>query len=71
MSFQNGCSKMLKGEMRQSRVNMTVQHYHRIFCSNMMKSNQEVFKDGFTGQTQDIFVENSGFTLYIYIYIYS
>ncbi|KAL2100614.1 hypothetical protein ACEWY4_002375 [Coilia grayii] len=54
----NGCSKMLKGEMRPSRVNMTVQHYKRIFCSNMMKSNQEIFKNGFTGQTQDIFMEN-------------
>ncbi|XP_041943571.1 UPF0764 protein C16orf89 homolog [Alosa sapidissima] len=54
----NGCSKMLKGEMRQSRVNMTVQHYQRIFCSNMMKSNQEIYKNGFTGQTHDIFIEN-------------
>lgn len=54
----NGCNKMLKGEMRPSRVNMTVLHYQRIFCSNMMKSNKDIFKNGFSGQTQDIFMEN-------------
>lgn len=50
---------MLKGEARLSRVNITVQHYQRIFCSNMMKSNQEMGSEGFTAQMQDIFIENS------------
>ncbi|XP_030645988.1 UPF0764 protein C16orf89 homolog isoform X2 [Chanos chanos] len=53
-----GCSKMLKGDMRQSRINTTVDHYQRIFCSNMMQSNEDIVKNGFTGQTQDIFIEN-------------
>ncbi|XP_062875090.1 UPF0764 protein C16orf89 homolog [Trichomycterus rosablanca] len=53
-----GCSKMLKGDMRQSRVNITVEHYQRIFCSNMMNSNQQIVSKSFSGQTQDIFIEN-------------
>ncbi|XP_066498450.1 UPF0764 protein C16orf89 homolog isoform X2 [Hoplias malabaricus] len=53
-----GCSRMLKGDMRLSRVNITVEHYQRIFCSNMMKSNQQIISNGFSGQTQDIFIEN-------------
>ncbi|XP_056609238.1 UPF0764 protein C16orf89 homolog isoform X2 [Triplophysa dalaica] len=53
-----GCSRMLKGDMRLSRVNITVNHYRRIFCSNMIKSNQESFKNGLTSQMQDIFIEN-------------
>ncbi|KAM4598346.1 UPF0764 protein C16orf89 homolog isoform 2-T2 [Polymixia lowei] len=53
-----GCSNMLKGDMRASRTNLTERSYQKIFCSNMMKSNQEAIKDGFTGQTQDIFIEN-------------
>ncbi|XP_017568773.1 UPF0764 protein C16orf89 homolog isoform X1 [Pygocentrus nattereri] len=53
-----GCSRMLKGDMRLSRVNITVEHYQRIFCSNMMKSNQEIISKGFTSQMQDIFIEN-------------
>ncbi|XP_028840871.1 UPF0764 protein C16orf89 homolog [Denticeps clupeoides] len=54
----NGCSRMLRGEMRLSHVNMTVRHYQKLFCSNMMKSNQDLSKNGFLGQTQDIFIEN-------------
>ncbi|MCI4385444.1 hypothetical protein PGIGA_G00050600 [Pangasianodon gigas] len=53
-----GCTGMLKGEVRLSRVNITVEHYQRIFCSNMMKSNQEMGIKGFSEQTQDIFMEN-------------
>ncbi|XP_067089338.1 UPF0764 protein C16orf89 homolog isoform X1 [Osmerus mordax] len=53
-----GCSNMLKGDMRASRANLTEQDYQRIFCSNMMKSNQDIIKNGFTGQSQDIFIEN-------------
>ncbi|XP_051995531.1 UPF0764 protein C16orf89 homolog isoform X2 [Xyrauchen texanus] len=53
-----GCSRMLKGDMRLSRVNITVEHYQRIFCSNMMKSNQDIFRNGLPGQMQDIFIEN-------------
>ncbi|XP_026993910.1 UPF0764 protein C16orf89 homolog [Tachysurus fulvidraco] len=53
-----GCTRMLKGELRLSRVNITVQQYQKIFCSNMMKSNQEIGVKGFTGQIQDIFMEN-------------
>ncbi|KAI7803726.1 UPF0764 protein C16orf89 homolog [Triplophysa rosa] len=53
-----GCSRMLKGDMRLSRVNITVDHYKRIFCSNMIKSNQESFKNGLTSQMQDLFLEN-------------
>lgn len=53
-----GCSNMLKGDMRASRANLTEQGYQKIFCSNMMKSNQDIMKNGFTGQTQDIFIEN-------------
>ncbi|XP_018930740.1 UPF0764 protein C16orf89 homolog isoform X2 [Cyprinus carpio] len=57
-----GCSRMLKGDLRLSRVNITVEHYKRIFCSNMMKSNQDIFKNTITGQMQDIFIENMGFS---------
>ncbi|XP_053507743.1 UPF0764 protein C16orf89 homolog [Ictalurus furcatus] len=53
-----GCTRMLKGEVRLSQVNITVEHYQRIFCSNMMKSNQEISIKGITEQTQDIFIEN-------------
>ncbi|XP_029913503.1 UPF0764 protein C16orf89 homolog [Myripristis murdjan] len=58
IGMMKGCSSMLKGDMRASRVNMTERHYQKIFCSNMMKSNLETIKDGFSGQTQDIFIEN-------------
>jgi len=50
---------MLNGDLRLSRVNITVEHYKRIFCTNMIKSNQDIFKNGLTGQMQDIFIENS------------
>ncbi|KAI5623099.1 UPF0764 protein C16orf89-like precursor [Silurus asotus] len=53
-----GCARMLKGELRLSRVNITVEHYQKIFCSNMMKSNQEMSIKGLTWQIQDIFMEN-------------
>lgn len=38
---------------------MTEQNYQKIFCSNMMKTNQDIIKDGLTEQTVDIFIENS------------
>ncbi|XP_035387774.1 UPF0764 protein C16orf89 homolog isoform X2 [Electrophorus electricus] len=53
-----GCSRMLKGDMRLSRINITVEHYQRIYCSNMMKGNQEIVSNGFSAQIQDIFIEN-------------
>lgn len=37
---------------------MTEQNYQRIFCSNMMKTNQDI-KDGLSEQMVDIFIENS------------
>lgn len=45
--------------MRASRANMTERSYEKIFCSNMMKTNQDIIKDGLTEQTVDIFIENS------------
>uniref|UniRef100_A0A1A8PLS0 Chromosome 16 open reading frame 89 n=1 Tax=Nothobranchius rachovii TaxID=451742 RepID=A0A1A8PLS0_9TELE len=53
-----GCNNLLKGDMRASRVNMTEQNYQEIFCSNMMKANQDIVRDGLTEQTADIFIEN-------------
>lgn len=38
---------------------MTERSYEKIFCSNMMKTNQDIIKDGLTEQTVDIFIENS------------
>lgn len=38
---------------------MTEQQYQNIFCSNMMKTNQDVVAAGLTEQTVDIFTENS------------
>uniref|UniRef100_A0A3Q3KAM6 ADP-ribosyl cyclase/cyclic ADP-ribose hydrolase n=1 Tax=Monopterus albus TaxID=43700 RepID=A0A3Q3KAM6_MONAL len=53
-----GCTNLLKGDTRASRANMTEQNYQKIFCSNMMKTNQDIIKDGLTEQTVDIFIEN-------------
>ncbi|KAG7223201.1 hypothetical protein INR49_015809 [Caranx melampygus] len=53
-----GCTNLLKGDTRASRANMTERHYERIFCSNMMKTNQDIIRDGLTEQTVDIFIEN-------------
>ncbi|KAM7371507.1 hypothetical protein PAMP_008741 [Pampus punctatissimus] len=55
---QKGCSNLLKGDTRASRANMTERSYEKIFCSNMMKTNQDIMKDGLTQQTVDIFIEN-------------
>lgn len=38
---------------------MTERNYEKIFCSNMMKTNQDIIKEGLTEQTVDIFIENS------------
>lgn len=38
---------------------MTEQNYQDIFCSNMMKANQDIVANGLTEQTVDIFIENS------------
>ncbi len=62
-SLQKGCNNLLKGDTRVSRVNMTERSYEKIFCSNMMKTNQDIIKDGLTEQTVDIFIENSEFLL--------
>ncbi|XP_051569865.1 UPF0764 protein C16orf89 homolog [Myxocyprinus asiaticus] len=51
-----GCSRMFKGDMRLSCINITVEHYQRIY--NIMKSNQDIFRNGLPGQMQDIFIEN-------------
>ncbi|KAG9337628.1 hypothetical protein JZ751_028385 [Albula glossodonta] len=53
-----GCSNILQGEQRESRANLTDQDYQKIFCSNMMKSNTEILRSGFPGQSRDIFIEN-------------
>ncbi|CAN9505052.1 unnamed protein product [Ophioblennius macclurei] len=58
MGKMRGCSDLLKGDTRASRANMTEQNYQSIFCSNMLKSNQDVVRDGLTEQTRDIFIEN-------------
>jgi len=57
--LQKGCSSLLKGDLRESRANLTEADYQKIFCSNMMSSNQETLKDGLNRHTQDIFIENS------------
>lgn len=38
---------------------MTERNYEKIFCSNMMKTNQDIINDSLTEQTVDIFIENS------------
>lgn len=38
---------------------MTQKNYQEIFCSNMMKTNQDIITNGLTEQTIDIFIENS------------
>ncbi|XP_019745486.1 UPF0764 protein C16orf89 homolog [Hippocampus comes] len=53
-----GCSNLLKGDTRASRANMTERSYQKIFCSNMMKTNQDIIADGLSQQTADIFIEN-------------
>ncbi|XP_068581842.1 UPF0764 protein C16orf89 homolog [Cebidichthys violaceus] len=53
-----GCTNLLKGDTRASRANMTESNYQKIFCSNMMKTNQDIMRDGLTEQTVDIFMEN-------------
>lgn len=57
--LQKGCTNLLKGDTRASRANMTEHSYKKIFCSNMMKANQDLIKDGLTDQMADIFMENS------------
>ncbi|XP_040046473.2 UPF0764 protein C16orf89 homolog isoform X2 [Gasterosteus aculeatus] len=53
-----GCTNLLKGDTRPSRANMTERSYQKIFCSNMMKTNQDIMREGLTEQTVDIFMEN-------------
>ncbi|XP_034046771.1 UPF0764 protein C16orf89 homolog [Thalassophryne amazonica] len=53
-----GCSDLLKGDTRESRLNMTERSYQKIFCSNMMKTNMDIIRDGLNAQTVDIFTEN-------------
>ncbi|XP_068605520.1 UPF0764 protein C16orf89 homolog [Brachionichthys hirsutus] len=53
-----GCTNLLKGDTRASRVNMTERSYEKVFCSNMMKTNDDIIRDGLTKQMVDIFTEN-------------
>ncbi|CAG02253.1 unnamed protein product [Tetraodon nigroviridis] len=53
-----GCTSMLKGYARASQANMTVRGYERIFCSNMMKINQDIFSEAFRETRIDLFMEN-------------
>lgn len=50
---------MLKGYARASQANMTVRGYERIFCSNMMKINQDIFRESLKETRIDLFMENS------------
>lgn len=56
---QKGCTNMLKGYARASQANMTVPGYERIFCSNMMKINRDIFGDSLKETRIDLFMENS------------
>lgn len=38
---------------------MTERGYEQIFCSNMMKTNQDIVADGLKQNMADIFIENS------------
>lgn len=38
---------------------MTERSYERIYCSNMMKINQDIFRDSLKETRIDIFMENS------------
>ncbi|XP_055008511.1 UPF0764 protein C16orf89 homolog [Boleophthalmus pectinirostris] len=58
IGHMKGCSDLLKGDTRPSRLNMTEQSYQRIFCSNMMKTNQDLLTDGLGALNADIFLEN-------------
>ncbi|XP_029545240.1 UPF0764 protein C16orf89 homolog isoform X2 [Salmo trutta] len=58
LGANRGCSAMLKGDMRTSRANLTERQYKGIFCSNMLKGNMDIIQKNFTGETQDIFIEN-------------
>eukprot|EP00063_Salmo_salar_P066269 XP_014041104.1 PREDICTED: UPF0764 protein C16orf89 homolog [Salmo salar] len=58
LGANRGCSAMLKGDMRPSRANLTERQYQGIFCSNMLKGNMDIIQKNFTGETQDIFIEN-------------
>lgn len=53
-----GCTNLLKGDTRASRVNMTERSYRTIFCSNMMRTNQDIIRDGLSALNADIFMEN-------------
>lgn len=50
---------MLKGYAPASQANMTERGYERIYCSNMMKINQDIFRDSLKETRIDIFMENS------------
>lgn len=56
---QKGCNNLLKGYARASQANMTVRGYESIFCSNMMKINQDIFRNSLKEKMIDIFMENS------------
>ncbi|CAL1587547.1 unnamed protein product [Knipowitschia caucasica] len=60
IGHMKGCSNLLKGDSRASRVNMTDQSYQSIFCSNMMKTNQDLLTLGLElgAMNTDIFLEN-------------
>lgn len=50
---------MLKGYAGAAQANMTARGYERIFCSNMMKINQDIFGERFKEARIDLFMENS------------
>lgn len=50
---------MLKGYAQASQANMTVRGYQSIFCSNMMKTNQDIYTDSLKETRIDLFMENS------------
>lgn len=43
---------------------MTERGYEKIFCSNMMKTNQDIIRDGLKKSMVDIFMENSEYLLW-------
>ncbi|KAM9746260.1 UPF0764 protein C16orf89 homolog isoform 2-T2 [Menidia menidia] len=51
-----GCVSLLRGDSRPSRLNLTELHYEKIFCSNMLRANQDAASGG--PAQHDLFIEN-------------
>ncbi|XP_033827299.1 UPF0764 protein C16orf89 homolog [Periophthalmus magnuspinnatus] len=58
IGHMRGCSDLLRGDSRASRLNMTELSYQRIFCSNMMKTNNDLLTEALGPLNADIFLEN-------------